>query len=194
MVNVGLVWQNAFYIGNSLGAVLYGAHALTLTPISLLILEGVEIVLYYQTWRALGRSQRGSQDDPRHRQTIKVFRLFSTIFLLLSTTFIMAQIFFGEQMWIIHHDYAGGMEKYYADHASVWYQTLALGAMVLLQLSSDGFLVSIFVFWYRLTSTSTDLSLLFCLETLPNNEMGTCGALCIVDSNSWWEHQFLSWT
>lgn len=52
-------------------------------------------------------------------------------------------------MWIIHHDYAGGMEKYYADHASVWYQTLALGAMVLLQLSSDGFLIYRFYFVWK---------------------------------------------
>lgn len=49
-------------------------------------------------------------------------------------------------MWIIHHDYAGGMENYYTDHASVWYQILALGTMVLLQLSSDYFLVSVFFF------------------------------------------------
>ncbi|KAG6334202.1 hypothetical protein ID866_4887 [Astraeus odoratus] len=69
---------------------------------------------------------------------------FSTITVFLATIFVSTQVIFGEQMWIIHYDYPGGMGKYYTDHSSVWYQTLGHGAMVALQLSSDGLLISRF--------------------------------------------------
>lgn len=105
------------------------------------------------------------------------------MFLLLATIFIVTQAVFGGQMWVMNSDYSGGMDEYYADYASVWHQTLAHVAMVALQLSSDGFLASIFVSFACVGSEDTvDLSILFRLGNELANEMGIGPSLCAMDN------------
>ena len=62
--------------------------------------------------------------------------------LILVTIFVVVQSVFGQEMWIVNADYPGGSAAYLATHAAVWYQTMGTTASVMLQLMSDGLLVS----------------------------------------------------
>ena len=59
------------------------------------------------------------------------------------TIYLIAQNFFGEEMWIIHEGYPGGSGQYYADNAAVWYQTFGSASSVVMNVMSDAFLVMI---------------------------------------------------
>ena len=137
------VFQNAFYIGNNFNAILYGNPHLplatlnpTLTLASAFIRLGVELVLYFTTVRVILSRKR------KHAPTDKYFLLFSTVLLLLNTVFVATEAVFGEEMWIVNANYPGGMDAYLGDNASVWYQTFGTAASIVLNLCSDGLLVS----------------------------------------------------
>ncbi|KAI6032638.1 hypothetical protein F5J12DRAFT_795639 [Pisolithus orientalis] len=134
MANAGPLWQNSLYIGNILSTILYG----------------VELSLYCQTMRALGCSATGSRDSLSHH-TVIIYRCFSSLFLFLVSIFVLVEAIFGQQMWIIHYGYVGGMAQLYVDQSSVWYQILGLMAIVLLQLSSDALLIyRLYLLWKRI--------------------------------------------
>jgi hypothetical protein len=46
-------------------------------------------------------------------------------------------------MWIFNAGYPGGAFAYFVTHVSVWYQTMGSVASLLLQLMTDGLLVSV---------------------------------------------------
>ncbi|KAI6000861.1 hypothetical protein EDD15DRAFT_1805382 [Pisolithus albus] len=121
MINAGPLWQNSFYVGNISSAILYG----------------VEFCICCQTMRC---STTESSDFLPHK-TVVMHRCLSGLLLFLSSIVVLVQAILGREMWIVHYDYNGGMEQYYADHTSVWYQPLCLMAMVALQLTSDAVLI-----------------------------------------------------
>lgn len=86
------------------------------------------------------RSTTESSDSLSHN-TVVMHRCLSGFLLFLSSIVVLVQAILGREMWIIHYDYSGGMEQYYADHTFVWYQILGLTAMVASQLTSDAFLI-----------------------------------------------------
>ncbi|RPD54560.1 hypothetical protein L226DRAFT_539293 [Lentinus tigrinus ALCF2SS1-7] len=113
------VFQNAFYVGNNFNAIIYG----------------MQLVVYFLTVRVmLSRKHKHAPSD-------KFFLLFTTIVLLLNTVFVATEAVFGEEMWIVNADYAGGMDAYLNDFASVWYQTFGTAASIVLNLLSDGLLI-----------------------------------------------------
>ena len=78
----------------------------------------------------------------KHReQSDKWLLMLNTGFVIMITIYLIAQNFFGDEMWIINEGYQGGSGQYYADHAAVWYQTMGSAASVILCLISDAFLV-----------------------------------------------------
>ncbi|KAI6129305.1 hypothetical protein EDD16DRAFT_1471432 [Pisolithus croceorrhizus] len=131
MINAGPLWQNSLYIGNILSTILYG----------------VQLALCCQTVHC----SLGESSDSLSLNTPVTRRCLSGLLLLLSSIVVLVQAVLGQEMWIIHYDYNGGMEQYYADHTSVWYQILGLIAMVGLQLSSDAlFIHRLYILWERI--------------------------------------------
>ncbi len=80
--------------------------------------------------------------DPRNEKSFRLFLYLSTGLLLMITIYVAVQAVFGQEMWIVHANYPGGSAAYLADNAAVWYQTLGSAASVVLNLMSDGLLVS----------------------------------------------------
>lgn len=81
--------------------------------------------------------------DPRNARGFRLFLYLSTGLLLMITIYVAVQAVFGQEMWIVHADYyPGGSGAYLADNAAVWYQTLGSAASIVLNLMSDGLLVS----------------------------------------------------
>lgn len=98
---------------------------------------GIELMLYLaSTMIILGN------EDPRNTRSFRVFLYFSTGMLLMITIYVAVEAVFGEEMWIVHANYPGGSAAYLADNAAVWYQTLGSVASIVLNLMSDGLLVS----------------------------------------------------
>ena len=100
---------------------------------------GVELVLYFMTIRTmLSRKHKRVPSD-------KWFLLFSTVLLCLNTIFVATQAVFGEEMWIVNANYPGGMDAYFGDFVSMWYQTLGTAASIVLNLLADGLMVRVSV-------------------------------------------------
>ncbi|PIL27379.1 hypothetical protein GSI_10526 [Ganoderma sinense ZZ0214-1] len=109
----GSVFQNSYYIANTINAILYG----------------IELSLYFmvvQRLLALG-DRRTSMD--------RFMMIFSTMLLILNTIFWTIQVYFGQRMWINNPDYPGGIDGYWQDNSSVWYQTWGTTACVASNLS-----------------------------------------------------------
>lgn len=139
MADYNAVFQNCYYVGNNFNAILYGTQhgyalheLLTFTPVSL---AGVELVLYFASVRLILSSKDKTNVDRRP------FLYFSTALLVMITIYVAVQAVFGEEMWIVHADYAGGSAQYLADNAAVWYQKLGSASSIVLNLMSDGLLV-----------------------------------------------------
>ncbi|KAI0777554.1 hypothetical protein BD413DRAFT_182180 [Trametes elegans] len=121
----GSLFQNSFYVVNNINAILYG----------------VELVLYFMTLRQIVRN--------RHRTSMDKFLVvFTTIILVLITIYWTTQAFFGQQMWVVHAEYQGGMDAYLEDHAAVWYQTWGSAAVMTSNLMSDALMLyRLYVIW-----------------------------------------------
>ena len=63
---------------------------------------------------------------------------------------------FGEEMWIVNADYPGGTAQYFADHSSVWYETLDTAVVVVTNLGTDGYQVRLVS--YRVASPALQSS------------------------------------
>lgn len=94
-------------------------------------------MFYLMSARLILKARRA--DHRRHSD--KWLVLLNTGLILMITIYLIAQNFFGQEMWVINEGYPGGSGQYYADHAAVWYQTLGSAASVVLCLMSDAFLV-----------------------------------------------------
>lgn len=105
---------------------------------------GVELVLYFATITLIRRDRARDRTVGvrEHKRSNLVFLWLSNGLLSMITIYLIVQAFFGEEMWITYENYPGGTAMYFADHASVWYETLGSAAGVVLSLMSDGFLVS----------------------------------------------------
>lgn len=125
----GAVFQNAFYVGVNLNAILYG----------------IELTLYLMSILPFMRLR------VHNLKTSDLYTLsFSTAVFLLATVFVAVQAAFGEEIWIINADFLGGNDAYLAAHSAVWYQTLGRAAFVALSLLTDGLMI------YRCFETSAD--------------------------------------
>ncbi|TFY55599.1 hypothetical protein EVJ58_g8145 [Rhodofomes roseus] len=112
------LFQNSNYIGNNLTAILYG----------------VELVVYGTTVHALWtKPKRGRADT--------FFILFSTTLLILMTILYSTNAAFGEEMWIVHAKYPGGMDAYLAAYVNVWYQTLSSTSPTAANLLGDALMI-----------------------------------------------------
>lgn len=96
---------------------------------------GIELVLYFMVVRQLLELQKRTPMD-------KFMIAFSTILLLLNTIYWTTQAYFGEMMYINNPNYPGGIDGYWQDNSSVWYQTWGTTACVASNLMSDALLVS----------------------------------------------------
>ncbi|KAI0349771.1 hypothetical protein OH77DRAFT_1166748 [Trametes cingulata] len=108
------LFQNSFYVVNNLNAILYG----------------VELTLYFMTLRQVAQTRRRTKQD-------KFLVVFSTALLVLNTIYWTTQSYFGQQMWVVHADYPGGMDAYLNDNVAVWYQTWGSAAVMISQLMAD---------------------------------------------------------
>lgn len=131
-------FQNSFYIGNNLNWILYGRWRSVPSHRSTFFTSdaGVNLVLYTQTMYTYTTS------NSTHKRSTRFFMSFSTVMLILITIFVVVQSIFGQEMWIVNSSYPGGSTAYLATYVSVWYQTMGTTATVILQLMSDGLLVS----------------------------------------------------
>ncbi|KAI0690654.1 hypothetical protein C8T65DRAFT_587746 [Cerioporus squamosus] len=122
----GSLFQNSYYVANIINAILYG----------------VVLVLYFMALRQILaiRRKRTSMDT--------FLACFCTALVLLNTVYWTTQVYFGQMMWIVHADYPGGSDAYWARYSSVWYQTWGIAACVLSNLMSDALLTyRCFVIW-----------------------------------------------
>ena len=94
-------------------------------------------MFYLLSVRLILKSRRAKH---RRRNHTWLFVL-NTGLIIMITIYLIAQNFFGQEMWVINEGYPGGSGQYYADHAAVWYQTMGSAASVVLSLMSDAFLV-----------------------------------------------------
>lgn len=131
-------FQNSFYVGNNFNWILYGMCSVVTDPSTFLdkSIAGVELVLYAQTMYIYTTS------SSTHKRSSRFFMCFSTALLILVTIFVSVQSVFGQEMWIVNANFPGGSAAYVATYASVWYQTMGTASSVVLQLMSDGLLVS----------------------------------------------------
>ncbi|KAI0755664.1 hypothetical protein C8Q74DRAFT_1360755 [Fomes fomentarius] len=120
------LFQNAYYLAINFNAVLYGA----------------ELVLYSITMQTLCHGEKTwSRGD-------KFYIGFSTAMLLLITVYMSTEAVFGQEMWIVNSNFPGGATAWFAENASVWYQTLGTASSVALNLLSDALLIyRIYVVW-----------------------------------------------
>ncbi|KAI0746599.1 hypothetical protein C8Q80DRAFT_781618 [Daedaleopsis nitida] len=120
-----LLFQTSYYVVNNVNAILYG----------------VELVLYFltiQQWR-----------HNRAHTSWDTFLLgMSTVQLVLITIYWTTQVYFGQEMWIVHADYPGGMDAYLADNVAVWYQTWGSAAVQVCALMTDLLLINrLYIIW-----------------------------------------------
>ena len=137
-----------------------------ITPsLSLICILGVNIVLYAQTMYIYASSKSSRQRSPRF------FVSFSTLMLVLITIYIITQSILGGEMWIVNANYPGGSAAYLAANASDWYQTMGTTSSVILQLMSDGLLVSRFCdnWWLADIYGLIDIPVLGCLAGPENH-------------------------
>ncbi|KAM5531437.1 hypothetical protein V8D89_014894 [Ganoderma adspersum] len=121
MADWNTIFQNCWYVGNNFNAILYG----------------VAVMLYLMSARLILKSRRA-----QHRgQSDKWLFVLNTGLIVMITIYLIAQNFFGQEMWVINEGYPGGSGQYYSDHAAVWYQTMGSAASVVLCLMSDAFLI-----------------------------------------------------
>ncbi|OCH85522.1 hypothetical protein OBBRIDRAFT_739746 [Obba rivulosa] len=126
------LFQNCYYIGISVNAILYG----------------VELVLYFQTMSLLLK-----RDRRRMSKSDKFFAYYSTALLVLITIYMSTEAVFGEEMWIVHASDPGGPAAYFEMNASIWYQTWGTASGVVLNWLNDGLMIyRCFVIWnnYRI--------------------------------------------
>ncbi|KAI0646163.1 hypothetical protein C8Q79DRAFT_1000582 [Trametes meyenii] len=122
---MGSLFQNSFYVVNNLNAILYG----------------VELTLYFMTLRQIAHSRRRMPMD-------KFLVAFCTALLALNTVYWTTQAYFGQQMWVVHADYPGGMDAYLADNVAVWYQTWGSAAVSVSNLMADALMLyRLYVIW-----------------------------------------------
>ena len=111
-----------------------------------LIFAGVAVMFYLLSVRLILKSRRAKHRRQNHTWLL----VLSTGLIIMITIYLIAQNFFGQEMWIINEGYPGGSGQYYADHAAVWYQTMGSAASVVLSLMSDVFLVRLSMTLFRL--------------------------------------------
>lgn len=101
---------------------------------------GVELVLYFMTLRQVFRIRNRTRMD-------KFLIVFSTVLLVLNTIYWTTQAYFGQQMWVVHADYPGGMDAFLAAYVAVWYQTWGSAAVMVSNLMADALMVSVARVW-----------------------------------------------
>ena len=94
-------------------------------------------MFYFMSMRLILKSRRANH----RKHGDKWLLVFNTGLIVTITIYLIAQNFFGQEMWVINEGYPGGSGQYYADHAAVWYQTFGSASSVVLCLMSDAFLV-----------------------------------------------------
>ena len=123
---------------------------------------GIELVVYSTLLRQLLELRKRTFMD-------KFMMVFSTVLLILNTIYWTTQVLFGQMMWINNPTYPGGIDGYWQDMSSIWYQTWGTTACVASNLMSDALLVSRYLL-NPLPSrsvvdfASADVSLFRCLE------------------------------
>ena len=134
-------FEHSFYIGNYMGAILYGAFIFILlfrATRELLTQRdvGFELTLYYLV--LLGLFRRGNRNSATSRRFCSIY---STVMVLLSTINVSCNAIWGEEMWITHRDDPGGVAGYIETEVSVWYETLASAAVITCVFLGDALLV-----------------------------------------------------
>ncbi|KAJ2987416.1 hypothetical protein NUW54_g9431 [Trametes sanguinea] len=121
----GSLFQNSFYVVNNINAILYG----------------VELVLYFMTLRQIFRIRNRTRMD-------KFLVVFSTVLLVLNTIYWTTQTYFGQQMWVVHADYPGGMDAFLSAYVAIWYQTWGSAAVMVSNLMADALMMyRLYVIW-----------------------------------------------
>lgn len=119
------LFQNSYYVVNNINAILYG----------------IELVVYFMIVRHVVRNRQRTRAD-------RFLIGFSTVLLALNTIYWTTQAYFGEQMWIVHADYPGGMDAYLAANVAVWYQTWGTAAVTISNLMADALMMyRVYVIW-----------------------------------------------
>lgn len=130
-------FEHSYYIGNYMGAILYGAYLVFCSCDGrTLTCAGCELTLYYLILQGLFR--RGNRNSARSRRFCSIY---STMMVLLSTINVSCNAIWGEEMWITDRDDPGGVARYIETEVSVWYETLASVAVVTCVFLGDALLV-----------------------------------------------------
>ena len=127
-------------------------------------------MLYYMVLRQTYALQKRTAADT-------FLTCFCTALVLLNTVYWTTQVYFGQMMWIVHADFPGGSDAYWARYSSVWYQTWGIAACVLSNLMSDALLVSVVPLvhaWFGRLVLSTEV--LHCVRrtAVSQSVEGTC--------------------
>ncbi|KAH9914378.1 uncharacterized protein BXZ73DRAFT_54977 [Epithele typhae] len=129
MADYNTVFQNGWYIGNNLNAILYGIY----------------LSLYYLTIRF---TLNGRRRPHKNGRSDRLFIVLSTFLLTMITAWLIVQAIFGQEMWVVNENYPGGTAQYFQDHAAVWYETFGSAASVAINAATDAFLVyRLYVVW-----------------------------------------------
>lgn len=96
---------------------------------------GMELLLYFKTIHVL-LTNRGT-----HKKSNLFYALFSSMMVFAITVWVVTQAIFGEEMWLLQSDYAGGPNAYWEQNISVWYMDWGSTAVIMLQLMTDALMV-----------------------------------------------------
>ncbi|KAL1941534.1 hypothetical protein VTO73DRAFT_6973 [Trametes versicolor] len=119
------LFQNSYYVLNNINAILYG----------------IELVMCFMIVRHVAGNRQRTRAD-------KLLIAFSTVLLVLNTIYYTTQTYFGQQMWIVHADYPGGMDAYLAANVAVWYQTWGTATVTVSNLMADALMMyRVYVIW-----------------------------------------------
>ncbi|CAA7265026.1 unnamed protein product [Cyclocybe aegerita] len=103
------LFEHAYYIGNIMGAILYG----------------FELSIYFMIMRGL--FHHSTKIAPRRRQFCASY---STAMILLSTIDVACNAVWGESMWITDRNVPGGVPAFIMAKVYIWYETLGSTSVV----------------------------------------------------------------
>ncbi|CDO69072.1 hypothetical protein BN946_scf184992.g21 [Trametes cinnabarina] len=107
----------------------------------MIVWAGVELVLYFMTLRQVLLIRKRTRMDT-------FLAVFSTVLLVLNTIYWTTQTYFGQQMWIVHADYPGGMDAFLNAYVAIWYQTWGSAAVMVSNLMADAMMMyRLYVIW-----------------------------------------------
>lgn len=144
--------ERSLYVGNALGAILYGENILAgrglmfIPKITRLLLSpsGVQLTLCFQSIYFLSRCTSSGAPDPTKRRRNIFYIAYSLVLAVIVAIGLAANFVFGQFIWINHRDVPGGPPVFFEENTNAWYNTFGTSAGAAGIFMGDALLVSCF--------------------------------------------------